>query len=176
MIPFMFNKHFREFLEFLEKRNVKYLLVGGYAVGIHGFPRYTGDMDVFIAIETGNAEKMVNVFADFGFGDLGLKKETFLQSEKIIEVGREPMKIQVLTGIDGVTFDQCYASRAYFQEGALRIPVIGYEELIQNKLATPRGKDKIDVEELRKVKDDAKKPKASRPKPHRAKLPSSRRK
>lgn len=172
----MFNKHFREFLEFLEKRNVKYLLVGGYAVGIHGFPRYTGDLDVFIAIGTDNAEKMVGVFADFGFGNLGLKKKTFLQPEKIIEIGREPMKIQVLTGIDGVTFDQCYASRTHFQEGTLRIPVIGYDELIQNKLATPRGKDKIDVEELRKVKQGAKKSKASHPSPRRSKSPSSRRK
>ncbi len=176
MIPSMFNKHFREFLEFLEKRDVKYLLVGGYAVGIHGFPRYTGDLDVFIAIGMDNAEKMVNVFVDFGFGDLGLKRESFLQPEKIIEVGREPMKIQVLTGIDGVTFDQCYASRTHFQEGALRIPVIGYDELIQNKLATPRGKDKIDVEELRKVKQSAKKSKVSHPNPRRSKSPSSRRK
>ena len=96
MIPSMFNNHFREFLEFLEKRQVKYLVVGGYAVSIHGFPRYTGDLDIFVAIDAENAASLVKTFAEFGFGSLGLKKEDFLQTDNIVEIGREPMKIQVL--------------------------------------------------------------------------------
>jgi len=155
----MLSNHFLEFLGFLKKRNVKFLVVGGYAVGIHGFPRYTGDLDIFIAIDAGNAEKVVKTFADFGFGDLGLKPADFLLENQVVEIGREPLKIQVLTGIDGVAFEDCYKNRTYFKSGSMRIPVIGYEQLIKNKSATPRGKDKIDVEELRKVKRGGKKSK-----------------
>lgn len=103
----MLNKHFREFIGLLEKRRVKYLVVGGYAVRLHGFPRYTGDLDVFIAVSPENAAKMLTVFAEFGFGDLGLGTADFLEAETVVEIGREPMEIQVLTGIDGVTFEQC---------------------------------------------------------------------
>ena len=157
----MFNNHFLEFLGFLKKRRVKYLVVGGYAVGIHGFPRYTGDLDIFIAIDATNAERVVKTFADFGFGDLGLRPEDFLLENQVIEIGREPIKIQILTGLDGVVFEDCYENRTYFKTANLRIPIIGYEQLVQNKLATPRSKDKIDVEELSKIKPGGKKPKKS---------------
>jgi len=163
----MFNNHFLEFLELLEKKGVKYLVVGGYAVGFHGFPRYTGDLDIFIAVDPDNAGKLVQTFADFGFASLGLRKEDFLQPNMIVEIGREPMKIQVLTGIDGVTFDQCYQYRIYFKEVGLNIPVIGFDQLLKNKSATARGKDKIDVEELRKIKSGRKKPKSPSPKSRR---------
>jgi hypothetical protein len=148
----MLNKHFRAFIELLEKRRVRYLVVGGYAVGLHGFPRYTGDLDVFIAVSPENAERVLAVFAEFGFSDLGLAAGDFLESETVVEIGREPMKIQVLTGIDGVTFEQCHAGRTYFDDGGLRIPFIGFEQLLLNKAASPRGKDKIDLEELLKLK------------------------
>ncbi len=132
-------------------------------MGIHGFPRYTGDLDIFIAIDATNAKQVVKAFADFGFGDLGLQSKDFLLENQVVEIGREPIKIQVLTGIDGVVFDDCYKNRIYFKTKNLRIPVIGYEQLIQNKSATPRGKDKIDVEELRKIKRRRKKSKKISP-------------
>lgn len=93
----MFNRHFREFLSLLAKHGVKHLIVGGYAVGYHGFPRYTGDLDVFVAISPENARRLLQVFADFGFPDLGLEENDFLEAETVIEIGREPMKIQILT-------------------------------------------------------------------------------
>ena len=148
----MLNKHFREFIALLESQKVKYLLVGGYAVGWHGFPRYTGDLDIFIAISQDNAEKMLQVFDEFGFSDLSLEAKDFIEEEVVIEIGREPLKIQVLTGIDGVTFEECYSQRAYFVLDGLRIPLIGYEELLRNKRASPRAKDKIDFEQLLKLK------------------------
>jgi hypothetical protein len=154
----MLNKNFQEFIELLEKHAVKYLVVGGYAVGLHGFPRYTGDLDVFIALSPANAAKILRVFADFGFADLGLKPEDFLEPDMVVEIGREPLKIQILTGIDGVTFDQCYAGRTLLSQGALKIPFIGLDQLLQNKAASPRGKDKIDLEELLKAKRDGKNP------------------
>ncbi|HEU5078298.1 MAG TPA: hypothetical protein VFT72_03760 [Opitutaceae bacterium] len=86
------NKHFREFIELLEKNGVRFLVVGGYAVGFHGFPRYTGDLDVFVAISVANAHKLVQVFSEFGFSDIGLKAEDFWDPEIIVEIGREPMK------------------------------------------------------------------------------------
>jgi len=129
----MFNKHFRDFFELLEAKNVKFLIIGGYAVGAHGFPRYTGDLDIFIAISEENAQKILTVFADFGFAELGLEIEDFLQEEIVVEIGREPMKIQVLTGIDGVSFEECYATREVFEIDGLSVPFIGFDKLLKNK-------------------------------------------
>lgn len=84
----MLNKHFREFIELLENREVEYLVVGGYAVGVHGFPRYTGDFDVFVALSEGNAEKILQSLAEFGFADLGLTGEDFLEPDVVVEIGR----------------------------------------------------------------------------------------
>lgn len=150
----MLNRHFQEFIELLEKHDVEYLVVGGYAVGFHGFPRYTGDLDVFIAIGEQNSDRILKVFEDFGFAELGLKPEDFLEEEIVVEIGREPLKIQVLTGIDGVTFEECYDDREFLNLDKIKVPIIGYESLMKNKAASPRAKDKIDLEELRRIKDE----------------------
>ena len=148
----MLNKHFREFIELLEKHGVRYLVVGGYAVGFHGFPRYTGDLDIFIGISEGNSEKIMEVFSAFGFSDLGLSAGDFLEEEIVVEIGREPLKIQVLTGIDGVTFEECFSEKVEFDAGGgLKVPFIGFEALLKNKQASPRAKDKIDFEELKRI-------------------------
>jgi len=84
--------------------------------------------------------------------DLGLTEKDFMEQETIVEIGREPMKIQILTGIDGVTFDQCHAGRVYFTDGDLNVPFIGLEELLKNKAASPRAKDRIDLTELETIK------------------------
>ncbi len=151
----MLNRHFQEFIELLEKNEVKYLLIGGYAVGFHGFPRYTGDLDIFIAISELNSERILAVFKEFGFGDLGLESSDFLEEEIVVEIGREPLKIQILTGIDGVTFEECQSDRAQLDLGTLRIPVISFDALLKNKAASPRAKDKIDLEELRRIRDES---------------------
>ena len=148
----MLNRHFLEFLGLLEKHRVEYLVVGGYAVGVHGFPRYTGDLDVFVATGRPNAEALVAVFAEFGFASLDLKSDDFLEPDTIVEIGREPIKIQVLTGIDGVTFDRCRQDRVIVEMAGLSVPFIGFDSLIANKSATPRAKDKIDLEELRRIR------------------------
>jgi hypothetical protein len=95
---------------------------------------------------------MPGLFAEFGFGDVGLVAADFLEADTVVEIGREPMKIQVLTGIDGVTFEQCYAGKVEFEDAGLRIPFIGLEELLKNKAASPRAKDRIDLEELQKAR------------------------
>lgn len=149
------NKHFLEFVRLLEKHRVEYVVVGGYAVGYHGFPRYTGDLDLFVAISERNAEALLKVYADFGFSDLGLTKADFMETDTIVEIGREPMKIQVLTGIDGVTFSECHAKHVTCQIQGTRLPFIGLEELLANKAASPRAKDKIDLAELERIRKEA---------------------
>jgi predicted nucleotidyltransferase len=153
----MLNKHFQDFLGLLEKHNVEYVVVGGYAVGVHGFPRYTGDMDVFVGTSSENAGRLVEVFSEFGFASLNLKASDFLEPDIVVEVGREPMKIQVLTGIDGVTFDRCRSDRMMVNISGLQVPFIGFESLLANKAASPRSKDRIDLEELIRLRDLQKK-------------------
>jgi len=153
----MLNKHFQDFLELLEKHHVEYVIVGGYAVGVHGFPRYTGDIDIFVGISSENAARLVDVFNEFGFASLSLKAIDFLEPDTVVEVGREPMKIQVLTGIDGVTFDRCRSDRMMVNISGLQVPFIGFESLLANKAASPRSKDRIDLEELTRLRDLQKK-------------------
>jgi len=129
------------------------VIVGGYAMGVHGFPRYIGDLGVFVAISRENAGRLVDVFADFGFESLGLASTDFLEPDTVVEVGREPMKIQVLTGIDGVTFDRCRSDRILVNISGLEVPFIGFDSLVANKAASPRNKDKIDIEELTRLRN-----------------------
>ena len=147
----MLNRHFREFLKLLIDSGIRFLVVGGYAVGIHGFPRYTGDMDVFVAMDAENAARLKRVFDLFGFGDLGLSESDFRQPGSVIEIGREPMKIQVLTGIDGVDFVDAYANRIDVELDGLLVPVLSFKDLLKNKRASARSKDLIDVEELERI-------------------------
>jgi predicted nucleotidyltransferase len=149
----MLNKHFLDFLRLLENHKVEFVVVGGYAVGVHGFPRYTGDLDVFVAISRENADRLIGVFGEFGFSSLNLKSEDFLEPNIVIEIGREPMKIQVLTGIDGISFEQCRIDRIFVDDSGLRIPFIGFDSLLANKAASPRNKDRIDLEELTRLRD-----------------------
>ncbi len=148
----IFNRHFLEFVKLLEKHRVDYLVVGGFAVGYHGFPRYTGDLDLFVGISDTNAKALVDVYADFGFSDLGLGPKDFLETDTIVEIGREPIKIQVLTGIDGVQFNDCYSRKSVVHLDDVDLPFIGFEDLLANKAASPRAKDKIDLAELQKIK------------------------
>jgi predicted nucleotidyltransferase len=145
------NKDFQEFIALLEARGVDYLVVGGYAVGLHGFPRFTGDLDFFVAISEANAAKLMEVFADFGFGDIGLRPDDFLAKDFVVEIGREPRKIQVLTGIDGVVFDECFAHRVEVEIAGMTVKFIGKTDLIRNKTAAARPKDLIDAEQLGKI-------------------------
>ena len=144
------NQDFLEFIGFLEEERVDYLIVGGYAVGMHGFPRYTGDIDFFVAISNENALKLMRVFQRFGIGDIGLSESDFLEDNFVVEIGREPRKIQVLTGIDGVTFEECSLRRVEIEYGNLLLKLIGKDDLIRNKAATGRPKDRIDLGELEK--------------------------
>ena len=145
----MFSQDFKEFIELLNKNKVEYLVVGGYAVGFHGYPRYTGDIDVWIKADNKNAEKMVSVLNEFGFGSSNIKKENFLKLDNIIQLGNPPFRIDIIMYIDGVTFDECYENRTCTMIDQFEINFIGYNELIKNKKASGRDKDLLDLKNLK---------------------------
>jgi hypothetical protein len=139
---------FKEFLRLLNAREVEYLLVGGYAVGYHGYPRATVDLDVWIAIAPANAEKVVAVLEEFGFRSPELTAELFLEEKRIVRMGVPPLRIEVTTGIDGVSFDECYAERIAAAVDGVPVTLISLRHLKINKQASGRAKDINDLENL----------------------------
>lgn len=139
---------FKDFLRLLNSHGVEYLLVGGYAVCFHGYPRYTSDMDIWIAVEQSNAVRMVAALREFGFDLPGLTTAMFLQETRMTQLGREPVKIEILNKISGVTFSEARQRSAVYQVENLSIPVIGLSDLRANKLASGRLKDLADLENL----------------------------
>lgn len=139
---------FKDFLKLLNSHGVDYLLVGGYAVCFHGYPRYTGDMDIWIAVGETNAVRLVEALREFGFDLPGLSKELFLQESRMTQLGREPVKIEILNRISGVDFAQARRRCVTYQVDELSIPVIGISDLRANKLASARPKDLADLDNL----------------------------
>ncbi len=144
----MLSQDFKEFIELLNKNNVRYLVVGGYAVAFHGNPRYTKDLDVWIELSIDNSKKILNALYAFGFGSLGLKAEDFLESDQIIQLGYPPNRIDILTTLKDVTFEDCYQARVEFEIEGIPIPFIDIENLLKNKKATGRPQDLADAENL----------------------------
>ncbi len=141
---------FKEFLKLLKDSDVKYLLVGGYAVGFHGYPRATADMEIWVAVSPENASKLVGVFHRFGMRDAGISAALFQEAGKIIRMGLPPMRIEVLTEIDGVKFDECFATRVSAMIDGQEVYVISRKHLRVNKQSSGRYKDLDDLENLPK--------------------------
>jgi hypothetical protein len=139
---------FKEFLRLLKEHEVRYILIGGYAVGYHGYARATEDMDIWIAIHPQNAKKMVAVLKEFGFDNPDLKPDLFLQKPKIIRLGFPPMRLEITTSISGVEFDECYQTRIIDELDGVKINLIDLENLKKNKRASGRAKDLADLEKL----------------------------
>ena len=139
---------FCDFLRLLNEREVRFLVVGGYAVAHHGFVRYTGGIDVWVAVDPTNATKMVECMRDFGFDSSQASIKILLEPGNIIRMGVEPTRIEVLTGISGVVFEQCYDQRIETVLSDVRIPFIGLKDLRENKRAAGRDKDLLDLNNL----------------------------
>ena len=139
---------FKEFLKLLNLKEVKYLLIGGYAVGYHGYPRATNDLDIWIAVEPDNAEKIVSVLSEFGFQQPDLSEELFLSKDKIIRMGIAPMRIEILTSVSGINFDESYNDRITDNIDGIPIQIINLKQLKINKKASGRFKDFDDLENL----------------------------
>ena len=146
----MFSHDFSEFVGLLQKHEVEYLIVGGYAVSIHGHPRYTGDMDVWLNQSVENARKIVQCIEEFGFASFNLKEEDFTKADTVIQLGYPPLRIDLLTDIDGVSFTSAFENKKVVEMEGLQINFIGYKELIENKRASGRLKDLDDIDNLSK--------------------------
>lgn len=136
---------FKEFLKLLASNKVEYLLIGGYAVGYYGYPRPTGDMDIWIGISPNNARRVVRALREFGF-TTSTKK--FLQENSLVRMGVPPFRLEILTTIDGVSFPECYAARDTVVIDGVDVDLINLHHLRLNKKASGRLKDLSDLEHL----------------------------
>lgn len=142
------HQDIREFIELCLLRKVEFLLVGGYALAFHGAPRFTEDIDLMVLVSPGNADKLHAALTDFGFGEAGITREDFLEPGQVIQLGRAPNRIDILTGISGITWQEAWTSRIQVNLDGIEIQVIGKTELIRNKQATGRPQDLADVARL----------------------------
>ncbi len=148
MVTIQLPPDFKEFLQLLNSHEVEYLLIGGYAVGYYGYPRPTGDMDVWVAMHQRNAEKLVTVLKEFGFHTPELSISLFITPSQIVRLGNPPLRIEILTTISGVAFEECYAQRTRDVIDGVEINLIGLQNLKVNKKASGRLKDLNDLENL----------------------------
>ncbi len=144
------NQDFREFIQLLNDHDVKYLVVGGYAVSFHGYPRFTGDIDFWIAISNDNSVKIAQVLREFGFAQLKLEPKDFMEKDTIIQLGHEPNRIDILTSISGLSFNDCIEKSIEANFDGLKIKFIDLNNLRINKASTGRAKDIGDLENLPK--------------------------
>ena len=145
----MLNRDFREFIESLNNHNVRYLVVGGYAVALHGHPRYTKDLDVWIDLSRQNAENLIEAIHAFGFASLELAAQDFLTPGQVVQLGRPPNRIDLLVSVSGVEFDECYDKRIQVAFDEVMVNFIDLESLKKNKEAAGRHQDLADLENLR---------------------------
>jgi hypothetical protein len=135
-------------IELLNSHEVEYLIVGAVALAHHGLPRYTGDLDILVRNSPENAQRLERVVQSFGFDALGLKAQDFVNSYQVVQLGRAPNRIDLLTSISGVTFEEAWPERVEVDLEGTRANFIGRKALIQNKRATGRPQDLADLAAL----------------------------
>ena len=143
-----FHPDFKDFLKLLNSCGVDYLLVGGYAVGLHGYPRATGDMDIWIALDASNSQKTAEVLIEFGIPDELITDTMFMEKDRVIRMGISPVRIEIITGASGVDFPDCYSRREVVEIEGVPVNFISLEDLRVNKKAAGRHKDLDDLEHL----------------------------
>jgi len=143
-----FPEDWRQFIESLNSNGVDYVVVGAVALAHHGSPRYTGDLDVLVRNSAENSTRLISALAQFGLAGLGLKAEDFVDSYRVVQLGVPPYRIDLLTSLTGLTFDEAWADHVETAIGGTRISFIGREALIRNKRLTGRRQDKADLEAL----------------------------
>ena len=146
----IFNRDFRDFLEALNKHNVEYLLVGGYAVILHGYMRSTGDMDIWVNPTRENYVKLILAFRYFGLPEEAISEEQFLDTDRydVFTFGISPTAIDLMTKVKGLEFEQSYQNSEIKETQGIDIPLLSYEALIQTKKSAGRLKDQADIEYL----------------------------
>jgi hypothetical protein len=142
------SSDFEELLRCFNARHVKAIVVGGHALAFHGHPRFTKDLDVFVEASADNARRIVEALGDFGFGALDLKAEDFSSPGPIVQLGVAPNRIDLMTAIDGVTFDEAWAARVAGKFGGQPVSYLGRTEFLRNKRAAGRPQDLADIDAI----------------------------
>jgi hypothetical protein len=150
------DKDFKEFIALLNAHEVHYLVIGGYAVNFHGYPRYTKDIDFWIWLDAGNIQKLIQTLRDFGFGSLGLTEADFELKSNIIQLGYEPYRIDLLMEVEGADFESCYARKKRKLVDDVAVNFLDLEDLINIKKSAGRLQDLADAEQLNKIRDKEK--------------------
>ena len=144
------TRDFQDLLALLEQYAVRFVVVGGYAVAAHGHPRYTKDLDIWVEASAENAAKIVAALDEFGFASLGLTPADFSEPDVVVQLGREPGRIDLLTGVSGLVFAAVYPHRVMARFGSSIVPILDRASLITNKRASGRPQDLADVAKLEK--------------------------
>lgn len=139
---------FKELLESFNSHRVDYLIAEGYALAYHGAPRYTGDIDLYVEPDSENAERILKALDDFGFGSLELSIEDFIETGQIIQLGMPPGRIDIITSISGVSWEEAFTGKVEGTCGGVPVNFLGREQFVKNKKATGRAKDLADIEAL----------------------------
>jgi hypothetical protein len=142
------QKDLREFVELLSALEVHFVVVGAFAVAYHGYPRYTGDIDLFVERSAENAERLLRAIHQFGFGDVGLTVEDFLREDQVVQLGVAPNRVDIMTHISGVAFEEAWQTRELGEIAGLSVPFISRGMLKRNKAASGRTQDLADLEHL----------------------------
>lgn len=142
------DPNFSEFIGLLHAREVRFLVVGGYAVAFHGHPRYTADLDIWLRGDASNAERVIEALRDFGFGDLGLSVDDLTRADQVVQLGYPPVRIDLLTGVEGLEFEEAWERRVETDLGGVAVPFVSLEDLRRNKAAAGRAQDVADLEAL----------------------------
>jgi predicted nucleotidyltransferase len=145
---------FEDFVKLLNKHQVDYMIVGGYALAFHGKPRHTGDLDIWINCSEANAEKLVMAIQEFGLASLGLSKSDFMKEGYVTQIGYPPLRIDILNTIDGVTFDSAFPNKLLVDVNGLEVKYIGLNDFIVNKTACGRSQDIADLREIKNIQED----------------------
>ncbi|MEP7141271.1 MAG: hypothetical protein ABI707_00310 [Ferruginibacter sp.] len=144
-----FQKDFEDFIALCNKYELEYLVIGGFAVSIHGYPRTTKDLDVCINRTEENAKKILSILNDFGFGSLNFKMEDFLKADMIAQLGYPPVRIDILNDLNGIDFDLAFNNKRLVNMNGIPTNFIGYNELLTNKERAGRDQDLLDIKKLK---------------------------
>ena len=153
----MLNEDYKEMLQLLLEEQVDFIIVGAYALGAHGYPRATGDIDIWVKPNNTNSRKLYKALARFGAPLEQIEIDDFSMEGIIFQIGVIPRRIDIITKIDGVTYQEADEDKITVEVEGLMLPVISLEKLIKNKMATGREKDELDIKTLkkRKIHNDA---------------------
>lgn len=145
------QEDFKELLALFGKNKVEYVVVGAFALAYHGVPRYTGDLDILINAVPDNAVNIIHALKTFGFGSLKLDPSDFTKSDQVVQLGYPPVRIDIITSITGVSWEEADAGKSVYESDDMEIFFLGRKELIRNKKETGRIKDLADLEALGEI-------------------------